>query len=280
MRDSGSGARWTSVRGLPQRILTGLGLLTLIGATVYGLTVRPWVEEALVGESRLRVAVLGPDQFVPRGLPHTGMWLYPDGAVEPSELPAGLRDPYDNSAERAAWAVDHGAVAAETLALRLSVRARDDTPVILHGLRVDIVRRDAPLGGWFLVPDAGCGGQLVRSVDVDLDEDPVVPMLAPRQGEPRPFDVTLRVSDTDPEVYEIHAQTFSHHVEFRLVLLYDSETGVGEYVVDNDGAPFAVSALMRGKARAYDLPYSEDAQPSSLQRAPERDPTEGGVGFC
>lgn len=162
-------------------------------------------------------------------------------------------------------------MAAQTLALRLSVRAADEAPVILHGLRVDVVKREKPLEGWFFYPEHACGGQPVRSVSVVLDEEPVVP----RTDGGRPFDVTLRVTRADPEVYEIHATTYANYVEFRLTLLYDSETGTGEYEVDG-GATFGVTGI-RGDASDYRFPYPSEV--SNSAGALERDTSLDGAGL-
>ncbi len=64
----------------------------------------------------------------------------------------------------------------------------------------------------------------------------------------QPVDLTLRVTRADPELHEIRARSISDHVEFKLVLLYDCESGVGEFEV-NDGGAFAVTAVVPGRAR-------------------------------
>ena len=45
----------------------------------------------------------------------------------------------------------------------------------------------------------------------------------PDADEPEPFDDAFRVTPADPEVFEIHAESFKHNVSFKLTLLYDSE---------------------------------------------------------
>jgi hypothetical protein len=264
--------------------VVSLGLVGLLGGTLYALILRPKVEDVLVGESRLKVRVLELGQFAPRGMPNSGMFLFKDGTLDPRDVPVGLREITDAS-KRNAWALRHGGVPAETLALRLSVRAAGETPVILQGLRVEDVKRSNPLSGWFVVPDTGCGVQPVRSIDIRLDRDPVTPMLFnPDEaggGEPKPFDEAFRVTQADPEVFEVHATSTLHDVSFKLVLLYDSESGAGEFRV-NGGKPFTVTALAQNRAKAYEVPFTGDPQPNApLQRAPDRDPTGlGGVGFC
>jgi hypothetical protein len=251
------------------KTLVALGLVAAVGGTAYSTLIEPKVEDVIAGESRLRVTVLRPGEFTIRGLPHNGAWIFPPGSPGPEDFPSARIQ--GRSDEFNTWALKNGGVAAETLAMRLSVRARDESPVILHGLRIDVVERERPLEGWFFYPEHGCGVQPVRTVSVFLDEEPVVP-LDPRNG--KPFDITVRVSKADPEVYEIHATTYANYVEFRLTLLYDSETGTGRYEVDG-GATFAVTGIRRD-ASAYRFPYFDNRDSA---RGLERDASLDGAGL-
>lgn len=261
--------------------VTSLGLIGLLGGTVYTLVLRPKIEDAVVGPSRLTVSVLKQGQFTPQGLANTGLFLFADGGLGPNDMPTELRH-WSAETKRNAWSLNHGAVPGETLSLRLSIRAAGERPVILHGLRVDVIKRSAPLSGWFVMPDQGCGGQEVRSINFFLDRDPIVPTLTDISGKPKPFNQAFRVSQADPEVFEIHATSYAKYVEFRLVLLYDSETGTGEYPVNDGDRPFALTGLAPYRAQAYVIPYSENPEPNAqLERAPERDPEpSSSVGGC
>lgn len=251
------------------RAVVALGLVAAVIGTIYSTLIEPKVKDVIAGPSRLEVAVLQPGEFTISGLAHSGAWIFPTGSPGPEDLPSSTVQ--GGSDEFNAWALEQGGVAAQTLALRLSVRAADEAPVILHGLRVDVVKREKPLEGWFFYPEHACGGQPVRSVSVFLDEEPVVP----RDDRGKPFDVTLRVTRADPEVYEIHATTDANYVEFRLTLLYDSETGTGEYEVD-DRAAFAVTSI-RGDASAYRFPYFSENSTSA--GGLERDASLDGAGL-
>ncbi len=258
---------WTRLGSLGQTMIA-LGLVAAVGGTAYAMLIEPKVEDVIVGRSRLQVTVLRQGEFTIRGLAHDGAWIFPTGSPGPEEVPSStIRE---GSGALNTWALEHGGVAAETLALRLSVRARDESPVILHGLRVDVVKREKPLDGWFFYPEHGCGGQPVREVSVFLDEEPVVPL----DSRGKPFDITLRVTKADPEVYEIHATTYASYVEFRLTLLYDSESGAGEYDMDG-GATFAVTGI-RPDASAYRAPYV-DSQGAAAGL--ERDASLDGAGL-
>jgi hypothetical protein len=124
----------------------------------------------------LKVQVIAQPQFVPEGLIHSGVYLFAGPQPSPTDVPADLRG-LEHMAEYEKWAQSNGGVPAQTLALRMTVRAAGSAPVVLNGLRIDVVRRSAPLRGWFRFPDAGCGPQPVRSIDIDLDKSPVRPML-------------------------------------------------------------------------------------------------------
>lgn len=265
--------------------ITGLGVLTLVAGTVYALKVQPWVTDRLVGNSRLQVQVISQPDFVPLGLVHSGIYLFPQGATTPAAVPADVRS-RQRMTDYERWAQQSGGVPAQTLAMRMTVRAAGDTPVVLNGLRVEVVRRSAPLIGWFRVPEGGCGVQPVRSIQVNLDQDPVRPMLtqvdeATLEEQTRPFDLTLRVTPSDPEVFEIHASTFKSNVEFRMTLLYQSERASGEFPVEG-GRIYRVTALQPGRAQAYDAPFTDDGPASSqaLMRAKDNDPGPAGLGFC
>jgi hypothetical protein len=240
-----------------------------IGGTVYSLLVQPKIEDVIAGESRLDVRVLEPGEFHPRGLPHSGAWIFPPGGPTPDDAPSSLVHWSQVDAFNS-WAADQGGIAAQTLALRLSIRANDDTPVLIHGLRVDVVNREDPIDGWYYRPIVGCGVQSVRIIQFNLDEDPVIPVQVGTGDAPRTFDQTFRITRQDPEVFEIHADALSTYVEFKLTLLYDSETGTGEYPIA-DGRTFAVTGI-RPDAEAYEIPYTEQPEPGAkLERNPALD---------
>jgi hypothetical protein len=275
-----AGPRWLRGLGRGARLLFGalaaLGLVSLVVGTVYVLRVEPWVKDRLVGESRLSVEVLSQTQFTPLGPAHGPIWLLPDDvAVE--DVPADLLTP-DRRAGYDQWARGAGGVAAYTASFRVVIRAVSDPPVLINGIRVDVVSRDEPAEGWFRVPEIGCGVQPVRRLAVDLDRSPVRPEffdVDPATGEPLPVrpDLTLRVSPDDPEVLEVNAATRRHDVRFTIALLYQSESGPGEHVI-GAGEPMRVTALGNGRARAYDAPPDE---PPALVRDPTFDPDPAGA---
>lgn len=255
-------------------IVAAVGLVSLLAGTVYAVRVEPWVKDKLVGESRLRVDRLTQTQFAPLGVVHGGIYLFPGvlAAGPPGNALARGRYPdYEK------WAEAADGIPAHTVSYRLVIRGVDASPVLINGIRVDVVSRSAPPFGWFRVPEAACGVQPVRLVALDLDQEPVRPELVVidedlgrSQG---PYAQTLRVTATEPEVIEIMASSRVDDVRFRITLQYQSERGAGEHVIDG----LRVAALRSGSALAYDLDRSAPA----LVRAPDRDPGPNGViGFC
>jgi hypothetical protein len=232
----------------------------------------------------LKVQVISQPQFVPEGLAHSGIYLFAAPSPSPADVPADLRG-LEHMAEYEKWAQSKGGVPAQTLALRMTVRATGSAPVVLNGLRIDVVRRSAPLSGWFRFPDAGCGVQPVRSIEIDMDRNPVRPMItevdATGQEKPPRLFKALRVTRTDIEVFEIHARTVKSDVAFKMTLLYQSEDEAGELPVEG-GRTYRVTALRAGRAKAYDTPAdaSGSGTPVALQRAAERDPGPQGLTFC
>ena len=256
--------------------IAAVGLISLVAGTVYVVKVEPWVKDRLVGESRLAVETLTQTRFTPLGTVHSGIYLFPrDGAavsdVPADTLPRAKVPAYDS------WAEGAGGVPAYTVSYRVVIRAVSDPPVLINGIRVNVVSRAEPPTGWFRIPDVGCGTQPVRRLTVDLDRDPVRPQFfevdeATGLEKPGRSDITLRVSPADPEVLEVNASARRDDVRFTITLLYQSESGSGEYVIGAD-EPLRVTGLRPGGAEAYDLAATEDA----LVRQPDRDPSPAGA---
>jgi hypothetical protein len=253
--------------------IAAVGLISLVAGTVYVVKLEPWVKDRLVGESRLAVEVLTQTRFTPRGTSHTGIYLFPDGGAAVADVPADTLPRADIPAYDR-WAEGAGGVPAYTVSFRVVIRAVSDPPVLINGIRVNVVSRAAPPAGWFRFPDVGCGAQPVRRLTVNLDDDPVRPRYievdeATGEEKPARYDLTLRVSPTDPEVLEINATARRSDVRFTLTLLYQSQSGAGEYVIGAD-EPLRVTALRPGAAQAYDVVGN------ALVRSPDRDPSPGG----
>jgi hypothetical protein len=264
-------------------VLAAFGVCTLIAGTVYALKVEPWVKDRLAGPSRLAVQVLTQTQFIPEGLVHSGIYLFPAGTATPADVPADVLGP-DRRADYHKWARASGALTAQDLSVRLTIRALSDPPVLINGLRVDVISRDEPPAGWFRLPETGCGIQPVRQIRLDLDaKAPRAEFLDVDEttGETLPGrpTLTLRVSPDDPEVLEVNARALKEDVRFTLTLLYDSESGTGEYVVGGD-EPFRVTALRAGGVQAYETP-ADDTAGAGLVRRPDADPGPGSaIGMC
>jgi hypothetical protein len=68
------------------------------------------------------VQVISQPQFMPEGLVHSGIYLFAGPEPSPADVPADLRG-LDHMAEYETWAQSNGGVPAQTLALRMTVRA-------------------------------------------------------------------------------------------------------------------------------------------------------------
>jgi hypothetical protein len=245
--------KWASGRAKWVVGLVAAALVSATAGTIYVLALRPEVERLVVGESQLRIEVLGIGDFFPPTMLHSGVLIIPAGMATPEQVPDDAKS-IDRYARYLAWAQEHGAVAGSPLPLQVTVRGRTDKPVILNGFDVEIVTSGSPVDGWFRYPDLGCGGVMVRTLQFDLDSDRPVPMVLEEDGSaPKRMTDVFKVTSTDPEVFQILATTARHDVEFRLWLRYQSESGSGHQEVGT----FRVSALTPELA-AYDLLYDPD----------------------
>lgn len=153
----------------------------------------------------------------------------------PSEVPRPPQVP-----DVAGWVSQLGAVPGHYLSTEIVVQGTGKDTVVVSGLNVRIARIAAPLAWNAYSMGEGCGGGVdVHSYDLDLD--------APR---PRPVlteghtGLPLKVSEGDPEVIEITAQTTSHDVSWYLELEWSSGDRKGTLTIDTGhGTPFRTSAL-------------------------------------
>jgi len=130
----------------------------------------------------------------------------------------------------------------------LSVQGKTSTVVVLNRLDIRIVqRRFAPIG---TILDNPCGGEFTyRWLAVDLDKHP--PKVTARfdevaiEGDPsvlpqnrQPIRFPYKISSTDPEVFQITAETVNCDCEWIAVLSWQSAGRNGTKIIDNLGEPF------------------------------------------
>ncbi len=160
---------------------------------------------------------------------------------EPAEV---ARPPVEQDAP--GWARAHGAVHGGTTNVEVTVAGRSSRAVVLRGLQVRVVGRQAPLAWPAFAMENGCGGSLTpRAFSVDLDM--ARPLARPTDGHDgeRPLPAVrfpYRVSATDPEVLRVNARTVACDCQWYLELDWVSGDRLGTVRID-DGRPFRTSGL-------------------------------------
>lgn len=161
-----------------------------------------------------------------------------------------------------AWVSEVGAVPGHYQSIELTVQGTGSDTVVLTALNVRIARiADPPAWNAYSMGE-GCGGGVdVHSFDLDLDA-----------ARPRPVvtggstGLPVKVSERDPEVIEVTAETTSHDVSWYLELEWSSGNRTGTLSIGPaDGTPFRTSAV-KGRP-LYRYPADGKAwEPSPFQR--------------
>ncbi|MFF3074935.1 helix-turn-helix domain-containing protein [Kitasatospora sp. NPDC057936] len=153
----------------------------------------------------------------------------------PSEVP---RPPA--VADVPAWASEVGAVPGHYQSIELTVQGTGGDTVVLTALNVRVARTAAPLAWNAYSMGQGCGGGMdVHSYDLDLDAARPRPVLTGGST-----GLPLKVSERDPEVIEVTAETTSHDVSWYLELEWSSGNRTGTLPIGlANGAPFRTSAV-------------------------------------
>ncbi|MFD8085296.1 helix-turn-helix domain-containing protein [Kitasatospora sp. NPDC059722] len=175
----------------------------------------------------------------------------------PSEVP---RPPA--VADVPAWASEVGAVPGHYQSIELTVQGTGGDTVVLTALNVRVARTAAPLAWNAYSMGQGCGGGMdVHSYDLDLDAARPRPVLTGGST-----GLPLKVSERDPEVIEVTAETTSHDVSWYLELEWSSGNRTGTLPIGlADGAPFRTSAV-KGRP-LYSYPAGGKAwEPSPFQK--------------
>ncbi|MFD8707192.1 hypothetical protein ACFV1W_32160 [Kitasatospora sp. NPDC059648] len=153
----------------------------------------------------------------------------------PSEVP---RPPA--AVDVPAWVARTGAVVGHYQSIELTVQGTGSDTVVLTALNVRIARIAAPLAWNAYSMGEGCGGGVdVHSFDLDLDAARPRPVVT-EGGAGLP----VKVSERDPEVIEVTAETTSHDVSWYLELEWSSGSRTGTLPIGvRDGTPFRTSAV-------------------------------------
>ncbi|MCX4576699.1 helix-turn-helix domain-containing protein [Streptomyces sp. NBC_01571] len=161
--------------------------------------------------------------------------------------------PPPNEADARGWVGALGGVAGGQQMLALTVQGTGRATVVLKGLHVRVVEKNAPLAWNDFAMGVGCGGGVeTKSFGVDLDAGR--PVTAPKAGQ---RDFPYKVSESDPEVFYVFADAQAHDVSWYLELDWSSGSKSGTVRVDDHGKPFRTSGSVGRPAYDYPLGGSE-----------------------
>ncbi|WP_329126938.1 helix-turn-helix domain-containing protein [Streptomyces caniferus] len=162
---------------------------------------------------------------------------------DPGEMP-----PPPAEQDARGWISALGAVSADSQIVQVSVQGVGDATVVLHAMRVRVVRSSAPPAWSAYSMGVGCGGGIEpKSFGVSLDA--AQPRIVPRNGQ-RNF--PYKTSERDPEVFGVVARAGARDVRWYLELEWSSGDRHGTLRIDDNGEPFHTSG-MAGRPQ-YDYP--------------------------
>ncbi|MFD8007420.1 helix-turn-helix domain-containing protein [Streptomyces mirabilis] len=161
--------------------------------------------------------------------------------------------PPPNESDARGWVTALGGVAGQEQMLALTVQGSGKATVVLEGLHVRVVGKDAPLAWNDYAMGVGCGGGVeTKSFAVDLDAGR--PVTTPKAGQ---RDFPYKVSESDPEVFYVFADARAHDVSWYLELDWSSGARSGTVRIDDNGKPFRTSGNVGRPAYDYPLGGSE-----------------------
>ncbi|MGW0531012.1 helix-turn-helix domain-containing protein [Streptomyces sp. NPDC003032] len=135
------------------------------------------------------------------------------------------------------WAADLGAVSAGEQLIEVTVQGMGKDTVVLQGMSVRVQSTSSPLAWNDFQMGVGCGGNVsTKSFGVDLDDG--TPRLTPKAGQ---RDFPYKVSESDPEVFYVKANTEAHDVRWYLELEWSSGKRHSVLRIDDQGKPFRTS---------------------------------------
>ncbi|WP_438292381.1 helix-turn-helix domain-containing protein [Streptomyces sp. HUAS TT7] len=173
------------------------------------------------------------------------------------QKPGSVPPPPANVQDRLSWARALGGVDGGDLKLELTATGKSQDSVVITGINVRVVGREAPLKWSAYSMGSGCGGGVVpQTFDVNLDAaQPVSKPVAGKQGDTvvPAKDFPFKVSTTDPEVFDLEVHTEAHDVSWYLEVTWSSGDRSGKIPVYDNGKPFRTSAIKGRPAYEYRL---------------------------
>lgn len=139
--------------------------------------------------------------------------------------------------DAAGWVGDLGAVPAGRQLIEVTVQGTGDETVVLQDMNVRVQSTSAPLAWNNFQMATGCGGDVdPKSFSIDLDD--ASPQVKPGSGQ---RDFPYKVSEKDPEVFFIIANTDLHDVRWYLELEWSSGKRHDSLRIDDQSKPFRTS---------------------------------------
>ncbi|MFG2723055.1 helix-turn-helix domain-containing protein [Streptomyces sp. NPDC048416] len=173
------------------------------------------------------------------------------------QKPGAVPPPPNNVQDRRSWARALNGVDGGNLKLELTATGKSQQSVVITGITVRVVGRQAPLGWTAYSMGSGCGGGVVpQSFDIDLDAaQPVSKPVAGHQGDDKvpARDFPFKVSTSDPEVFDLNVHTEAHDVSWYLEVSWSDGDRSDKIRVDDNGKPFRTSATKGRPAYEYRL---------------------------
>ncbi len=161
---------------------------------------------------------------------------------EPRTVP-----PLPSVQDRRNWARALGGVDGDSQLLQLTATGKTADSVVLTGVNLRIVGRNAPLAWNAYEMSLGCGsGFSPQTFDIDLDAgQPLVKPVAGRNGDTvvPAKDFPYKVASNDPQVLNLNIHTEDHDVTWYLEVAWSSGDRRGTVRIDDGGKPFRTSAV-------------------------------------
>jgi hypothetical protein len=145
------------------------------------------------------------------------------------------------------WVGALGGVASGGQYIALTVQGTGNETVVLQSLHVHVVSTEAPLAWTDYAMGVGCGGAVnTKFFKVNLDAGRPSAVAGAQQR-----DFPYKVSESDPEVFYVQANTSAHYVNWYLELDWSSGDRQGTLRVDDGGKPFRTSGSQGRPAYEY-----------------------------
>ncbi|MGH3796071.1 MAG: hypothetical protein ACRDSP_14405 [Pseudonocardiaceae bacterium] len=149
------------------------------------------------------------------------------------------------------WAYEHGGYNAEASSAELTFQAKTEGAVVLHGMRIRLTERKAPIKGIII---SKCPIRIKQGVDVrrfQTDLDDPEPSIAPEASQK---DISMnngsgafkgfpyRISQSEPEVFQLVASTTTCSCTWQAELDWTASGKSGTTTIDMGSAPFRTAA--------------------------------------